>query len=162
MSGLHLKTFARPSQGESQARSPAAVKARLSSTTRVQVFSISAFPQGSLWRERPPRGECLPCATVCAGKRSPVPHQRSKRGGRSLHFLPLPCGAPTRRARRGHAGAAPYGALPQRTRGIRANSRPNADSRAQPGPQRRGLRPLIVQICNCQIRAPPACATPPL
>ena len=32
---------------------------------------------------------------------------------------------------------------------------------AQPGPQRRGLRPLIVQICNCQNRAPPMCATPP-
>ena len=38
----------------------------------------------------------------------------------------------------------------------------NADFRAQPGPQRRGLRPLIVQICNCQNRAPPGCATPPL
>ena len=30
----------------------------------------------------------------------------------------------------------------------------NAGFRAQPGPQRRGLRPLIVQICNCQNRAP--------
>ena len=40
----------------------------------------------------------------------------------------------------------------------------NAGFRAQPGPQRRGLRPLIVQICNCQNRAPlraqPPCATP--
>ena len=38
----------------------------------------------------------------------------------------------------------------------------NADSRAQPGPQRRGLRPLIVQFCGCQTHAPPACATPRL
>ena len=38
----------------------------------------------------------------------------------------------------------------------------NADSRTQPGPQQRGLCPLIVQICNCQNRAPPTCATPPL
>ena len=38
----------------------------------------------------------------------------------------------------------------------------NAGFQAQPGPQRRGLRPLIVQICSCQIRAPPACATPRL
>ena len=37
----------------------------------------------------------------------------------------------------------------------------NAGFPAQPGPQRRGLRPLIVQICNCQNRAPPMCATPP-
>ena len=43
--------------GESQTRSPAAVKARLSSTTWVQVFGIAAFPQGSLWRERPPPEE---------------------------------------------------------------------------------------------------------
>ena len=38
----------------------------------------------------------------------------------------------------------------------------NADSQPQPAPQRRGLRPLIVQICSCQNRAPPACATPRL
>ena len=54
---------------------------------------------------------------------SPVPHQRSKRGGRSLHFLPLPCGATTRRAGRGRAMPAPHGALPRRIRGIRANPR---------------------------------------
>ena len=77
-----------------------------------------------MWRERPPRGECLPCATVCAGERSPVPQQRPKPGGRSLHHLLLPCGATTRRARRGRAGPTPHRALPQRTRGIRANPRP--------------------------------------
>ena len=37
---------------------------------------------------------------------------------------PLPCGAPTRRVRRGHAGPAPYCALLRRTRGIRANPPP--------------------------------------
>ena len=165
MSGLHLKTFARPSQGESQARSPAAVKAWLSSTTRVQVFSISAFPQGSLWRERPPRGECLPCATVCAGKRSPVPHQRSKRGGRSLHHPPLSCGAPTRRARRGCPPPPPHNALPRRTRGIRANPPPVRLSRQGPDHSKEG-RPLREKRCGCQKLAPPGeppgCATPPL
>ena len=35
----------------------------------------------------------------------------------------------------------------------------NSGFRAQLGPQRRGLRPLIVQICNWQNRAPPACIT---
>ena len=48
----------------------------------------------------------------------------AKKGGRSLHFLPLPCGATTRRARRGRAGAAPHYALPQRIRRIRANPLP--------------------------------------
>ena len=47
-----------------------------------------------------------------------------KGGGRSLHFLPLPCGATTRRAGRGRAMPAPHAALPRRIRGIRANPRP--------------------------------------
>ena len=59
-------------QGESQARSPASVKARLSRTSRVQVFSISAFPPGitvegatptgrgggGFWRAPPPPARC--------------------------------------------------------------------------------------------------------
>ena len=45
---------------------------------------------------------------------APVAHQRLKSGGRSHHFLPLRCGATTRHARRGRAGPAPHGALPQR------------------------------------------------
>ena len=48
----------------------------------------------------------------------------AKKGGRSLHFLPLPCGATTRRARQGHRGAPPHGALPRRIWGIRANPCP--------------------------------------
>ncbi len=35
-----------------------------------------------------------------------VAHQRRKTRGRSLHFLPLRCGATTRRVRRGRAGPA--------------------------------------------------------
>ena len=35
-------------------------------------------------------------------------HQRQKAGGRSLHHHPLPCGAPTRRARRGRRPTALY------------------------------------------------------
>ena len=48
----------------------------------------------------------------------------AKNRGRSLHFLPLLCVATTRRARRGRAAPAPHYALPQRTRGIRANPLP--------------------------------------
>ena len=118
----------------------------------------TAFPQGSLWRERPPRGECLPCATVCAGKRSPVPHQRSKRGGRSLHFLSLSCGAISAGREAAAAGDSP--ACPCCLG--RGKPLSHAGFQAQPGPQWRGLRPLIVHICNCQNRAPSACATPRL
>ena len=35
----------------------------------------------------------------------------------------------------------------------------NADFQVKPRPQRRGLRPPIVQFCGCQTRAPPTCAT---
>ena len=35
----------------------------------------------------------------------------------------------------------------------------DAALRESPTPQRRGLRPLIVQICNCQNCAPPACTS---
>ena len=39
-------------QGESQSQRPTAVKARLSRTTRVQIFCIPAFPQGILtWND---------------------------------------------------------------------------------------------------------------
>ena len=88
----------------------------------------TAFPQGSLWKERPPRGECLPCATVCAGERSPVPQQRSKRGGAPSAFFP-----PVRRADApGTREAQPRFALSQRTRGIRSNPRPIRLSRQGP------------------------------
>ena len=72
----------------------------------------------------PPRGGGKWCPDPCPPLPSPVPHQRPKRGGRSLHFLPLSCGATTRRARRGQREAAPHYALPQRIRGIRANPLP--------------------------------------
>ena len=80
--------------------------------------------QGSLWRERPRNGEGRWWILACTTSPCPVAHQRQKTRGRSLHFLPLLCGATTRRARRGHPGAAPHGALPQRRRAIRANPRP--------------------------------------
>ena len=59
----------------------------------------------------------------------PVAHQRQKTGGRSLHHLPLPCGAADAPCEAGTRGAAPHRALPQRTRGIRANPRPMRISR---------------------------------
>ncbi len=80
--------------------------------------------QGSLWRERPRNGEGRWWILVCTTSPSPVAHQRRKTRGRSLHFLPLLCGATTRCARRGTGGLAPHWALPRRRRAIRANPRP--------------------------------------
>ena len=93
------------SQGESQARSAAAVKARMSRTTRVQVFSTSSFPQGSLWRERP--SEAGEKDEYQHEYRSPVPCRTrgGKEGGRSLHF-------PPRAARSPPGGRGPRGARP--------------------------------------------------
>ena len=98
-----------------------------------------------------------------------------------VHHLPLSGGAPApknrgslpplppRPVRRhdapGEAGTTQAGAALRFTAEDSGNPRQlasNADSRAQPGPQRRGLCPLIVQIRSCQNRAPPACATPRL
>ncbi len=96
-----------------------------------------------------------------------------------VHHLPLPGGAPApknrgslpplppRPVRRhdapGEARTTQAGAALRFTAedsGNPCQPASNADSRAQPGPQRRGLCPLIVQICSCRNRAPPACATP--
>lgn len=69
---------------------------------------------------------------------------------------PLSCAAP------GEAGNTRGGALFRFTAEDSGNScqpMSNADSQPQPAPQRRGLRPLKVQICSCQNRAPPGCAT---
>ena len=94
-------------QHESQARSAAAIKARLSSTTRVQVFSISAFPQGSLWRERPPEGRGDGVTIRVHQRPLPGGAPASKKGGSLPPPSPVSCGAPTRRARRGRAGRRP-------------------------------------------------------
>ena len=69
---------------------------------------------------------------VCTTSPCPVPHERSKRGGRSLHHLPLQCGATRRRARRGRTGSAPHCALPRRIWRIRANPCPIRLSRQGP------------------------------
>ena len=47
----------------------------------------------------PRKGEGRWWILACTTSPCPVPHQRQKTGGRSLHFLPLRCGATTRRAR---------------------------------------------------------------
>ena len=128
----------------------------------MQVFRISAFPPGITVEGATP-----------------------KRGGEvvdfGVHHLPLPGGAPAvknpgslpplppppvrRHDAPCEAGTHGFGAAWPLTAEVSGNlcqPTSNADSRAQPGPQRRGLRPLRVQICNCQNRAPPVCATPPL
>ena len=136
----------------------------------------AAFPLSASWPTRrpsrrdhcggsdPPEGSVYrapPCAPVNARR---CRSSGQKGGGRSLHFLPLPCGATTRRARGWTRDAGAARGFTAADLGNPCQSASNADSRAQPGPQRRGLRPLIVQICNCQnrapLRAPPPCATP--
>ena len=118
----------------------------------------TAFPQGSIWRERPPKGECLSCATVCAGERSPVPHQRPKKGGRSLHQHPVSCGAPARWARRGRAGCGPPGFVAEEA-GNPWPTRFRCGFPAKACTTAGGLRPLRVERWGCQKRAPPACTT---
>ena len=95
-----------------------------------------------------------------------------------VHHLRLPGGAPAPKIRgslsppspppvRRHdapceAGTRRTGAARRFTAedlGNPCQSTSNAGFRAQPGPQRRGLCPLIVQICSCQNRAPSGCTT---
>ncbi len=93
----------------------------------------------------PPQGECLSCATVCAGEHSPVPHQRPKRGGRSLHHHPSRA---ARRARRGHAGLSPATFVAEDA-GNLFQPASNTAFQVKPPPQRRGLRPLRVERWGC-------------
>ena len=70
-----------------------------------------------------PCGEVKGCPNPCHPLTSPVPHQRPKKGGRSLHHLP------SRAARRwvargGTRVAQPRFAYPQRMREIRVVPRP--------------------------------------
>ena len=93
---------------------------------------------------------------------APVAHQRQKSG--SLSPLPPPPGA-AHRARRGHASRRPA-TVGAADAGNPCQPASNAGFRAQPGPQRRGLRPLREKRCGGQKReppgAPPRCATPAL
>ena len=105
-----------------------------------------------------------------------------RRGGEmvdfGVHHLPLPGGAPAPKkwgslsppspppVRRhdapcegGTHGASAARRVTSEDLGNPCQSTSNAGFRAQPGPQRRGPCPLIVQICSCQNRAPPACKT---
>ena len=84
----------------------------------------SAFPQGSLWRERPPPGRG-------DGEfwRAPSPPARWRTSAEKQGVAPStssPSRAAPRRAVRGggHAMPAPHGALPRRIWGIRASPRP--------------------------------------
>ena len=108
-------------------------------------------PQGSLWRERPPKrgGEVvdfgvhhlpLPGAAPAAKNRGSLPPPSSP-----------PCDAP------GEAGtreAQPRFALLQPTRGIRANPPPIRLSRQGPDHSSEA-RPLREKRCGCQKREPP-------
>ena len=78
-----------------------------------------SFPQGSFGREAtPPKERGKWWTEGWTIYPSPVPHQRSKKGGRSHHFLPSR--AARRYAGRGGTGEAqPRFAFPQRPRDIR-------------------------------------------
>ena len=134
-------------RGESQARSPVAVKTRLSRATPVQVFSISAFPQGSRWWERPPRKGGEECRFPCHPFPSPVPHQRAKQGGRSHHQHP------SRKARRcavrrGDTRGAASLRFSASNAGNPCCPASGAAFRGSPTPQRRGSRPLREKRCG--------------
>ena len=118
------------------------------------LIALTAFPKGSLWRERPPKGECLSCATVCAGERSPVPHQRQQTGGRSLHFLPSRA-ARHRAGRGGDTRGRRLASLCRRGCGesmltLIRHGFPGKDSTTAAR-----ARPLREKRCGCQKRAPP-------
>ena len=131
------------------------------------VTAMTAFPPGiTLEGATPKRGGKV----VDFGVHhlpSPVAHQRQKSGGRSLHFIPLPCSATTRRARRGRTRPAPHYALPQRTRAIRANPCPmripghNLDHNGEGGaPSESGALGLLkgrATTCATSMRHPPFC-----
>ena len=91
--------------------------------------------------------------------RAPPPPARwrtsAKKVGVALTTI-SPSRAASRRAMRGarHAGRRRTGLYPEDS-GNPCQPVSNAGFPAQPGPQRRGLRPLIVRICNCRNRAPP-------
>ena len=146
------------SQGESQARSPGAVKTRLSRTTRVRDFSISAFPQRSLWRERPPEA-----SVNRAPLRAPVNTGRcctsvQKGGVAPSTSTPLVrrAGAP---GERGTCEAQPRFALSQRTRKMLVIPRLMPRFGKMRNHNGEGVRPLREKRCGCQKHAPPTCAT---
>ena len=58
-----------------------------------------AFPPGITVERATRKGGGKGCPDPCPPLAFPVAHQRRKSRGRSLHRLPLPCGATTRRAR---------------------------------------------------------------
>ena len=81
-----------------------------------------------------------------------------KKGGRSLHHHPSRV---ARRERRGHVGRSPA-TFVVADAGNPFQPASNTAFQVKPPPQRQGRRPLRVERCGCQTRAPPACATPPL
>ena len=117
----------------------------------------TAFPQGSIWRERPPKGECYR-APLCA----PVNARRCRTSGQKRGSLPPPTPRLVRRA--GALGEA-------RTRGVRparlcrrgggesVPTRFRCGFPAKACTTAGGLRPLRVERWGCQKRAPPACTT---
>ena len=79
-----------------------------SAVLRVNFLADStAFPQGSLWRERPPTGRGDGVTIRVHHLPLPGAAPAAKKGGSLPPPSPVPCGAQTRRARRGHAGRRP-------------------------------------------------------
>ena len=128
--------------------------------TCFQVF-ISAFPQGSLWRERPPfKGRVK--VSFCVSPFTPTQCRTSgqKRGVAPSTSTPL-----VRRAvapgEGGTREAQPRFALSHGTREIRVIPCPHAAFRKSPEPQRRGVRPLRERRCGGQEHVTPQCHPPP-
>ena len=138
----------RAGEGETQARSPGAVKARLSRTTRVRVFSLSAFPPGITVEGATPKRGGL--TVNCGVKRPTLPDgaPASKKPGSLPPLSPLSCGAPPRRARGDARGAASLRLVASDT-GNPCCPVSDAVFGESHQPRRRGLRPLRERRCGC-------------
>ena len=138
---------------------------------RSEESSTAAFPSSRLPSRRDHCGGSDPPRRVlivrhCVRRLTSSRAARADKKGGSLPPLPPP---PVRRhAAPCEAGTTQAGAALRFTAEDSRNPcqlASNADSRAQPGPQRRGLRPLREERWGCQKRAPPDAppdAPPPL
>ncbi len=135
----------RTGEGESQARSPEAVKTRLGRTTRVRVFSLPA--RDHCGGSDPEKGRLT---VNCEVKRLTLPDAALavRKQGRSLHLLPSRA-ARRRDGREGDArGVASLHLVASDTENPCC---PVSDAviGESPRPRRRGLRPLRERRCGC-------------
>ena len=128
--------------------------------TWLQVF-ISAFPQGSLWRERPPfKGRVK--VSFCV---SPFTPTRCRTSGQKRGVAPSTSTPLVRRAVAPGGRGDTRGAASLRFVAWDAENpcypSSHAAFRKSPEPQRRGVRPLRERRCGGQKHVTPQCHPPP-